>query len=88
MTRTGSSGRSSRVRPPGRAERRDLAAVGQPGAELPAVAAEGLDQLGQVAGDDRDVAEPEPGELAEDDLDDRHRVVVAQRHQRLGEDVR
>ncbi len=49
----------------GRAERRDLAAVVEPGAELPAVAEEGLDQLGQVAGDDRDVAEAEPRELAE-----------------------
>ena len=29
----------------------------------------------------------EPAELAEDDLDDRHRVGVAQRHQRLGQDV-
>ena len=66
-------------------QRRRLAAVVDPRAELAAVAAEGLDQLGQVAGDDRDVAEAEPRELAEDDLDDRHRVVVAQRHQRLGQ---
>ena len=69
-------------------QRRFLAAVVDPGAEFPAVAAEGLDQLGQVAGDDRDVAEAEPGELAEHDLDDRHRVVLAQRHQRLGQHVR
>ncbi len=88
MTRTGSAGRSSSVRPPavpsGVVSRRYV----DPRAELPAVAAERLDQLVEVAGDDGDVAEAEPRELAEDQLDDRHRLLVAQRHQRLGEDVR
>ena len=31
--------------------------------------------------------EAEPPELAEDHLDDRHRVGLAQRHERLGENV-
>ena len=71
----------------GRPERSGLAAVGQPSPELLARPAERLDQLGQVAGDDRHVTKPAPSQLAEHDLDDRHRVVVAQGHQRFGEDV-
>ena len=54
------AGRSIRVSPPAVPSGVTLAAVRQPRAELPAVAAERLDQLGQIAGDDRDVVEPEP----------------------------
>ena len=48
MTRTDSSGRLDQGQAAGRAERGDLALVGQsPGPELPAVAEERLDQFGQ-----------------------------------------
>ena len=67
---------------------RTFEAIAQAQAEPLAGAAERLDQLGQVAGDHRDVPEVEPRQLAQHDLQDRHRVGVAQGHQRLGEHVR
>ena len=71
----------------GGAQWRDLADVVNLRAEFAAVATEGLDEFSEITGDDRDITESEPRELTKHHLDDRHRVVVAQGHQRFREDV-
>ena len=68
-----------------RAERLLLAVVVDRDPVALAVAEEGLDQLGQVAGDDRQPLEAVRAELAHDHVEDRP---VADRHQRLRQDRR
>src|SRR6185437_12693709 len=65
-----------------RAERLVLAVVVDRDAVVVAVAEEGLDQLGQVAGRDRDVLEAVALELPDDDVE---HGTVAHRHERLGQ---
>ena len=86
ITSTGSLGRSSRVKPPAVPRGRSLGnktAWCQTGVRR----RKRLDQRGQISGDDRDIREAETSKLSQNHLNDRHRVRVTQRHERLGQHV-